>query len=261
MSEASSEQIAVFHRVHAELPRQAPGSESTTELLLRIASGSLPPAPRIIDIGCGPGASAVPLARLTGGAVTAVDIDRPSLDLLSERAAAAGVGAQVTVLEAPMEDLPLPEGTADLVWAEGSAYLMGFDDALESWRRLLAPNGVLVLTEAEYVTADPSDGARAFWSAAYPAMRTTAENVAACQRGEWDVLATYLLPSSDWLEYYGPLHLSVEAARADGVDERFLAPIVEEIRVRQLYGRDYGYTAYVLKPRRRAVGGSSYGVG
>ncbi len=29
-----------------------------------------------------------------------------------------------------MEKLPLPDASADLVWAEGSAYVMGFDAAL-----------------------------------------------------------------------------------------------------------------------------------
>ncbi|MFT3661281.1 MAG: methyltransferase domain-containing protein [Gordonia sp. (in: high G+C Gram-positive bacteria)] len=261
MSAPSPEQSTVFTRAHADLPRQAPGSRATTEMLLRLADSSLPPAPRILDIGCGPGASTVPLAELTGGAVTAVDVHRPFLDAVERRAADAGVAERVTVLRARMEELPVAPGSIDLIWAEGSAYLMGFDDALAAWRGLLAAEGVLVLTEAEYVTDDPSDGARAFWAEAYPAMRSTAENVAACQRAGWDVLGTYLLPSSDWLEYYGPLHLRVEELRAEGVDEALLAPIVEEIRVRQLYGRDYGYTGYVLRPRQLAVGGSSYGVG
>ncbi|WP_344781274.1 class I SAM-dependent methyltransferase [Gordonia caeni] len=200
------------------------------------------------------------MAQFTGGSVLAVDVHRPFLDAVQVRAREAGVADRVSVREARMEDLPVEPATVDLIWAEGSAYLMGFDDALVAWRGLLAPEGVAVLTEAEYVTDEPSTGARTFWEAAYPAMRTTAENVAACQRAGWEVLGTYLLPSSDWLEYYGPMRLRVEELRAEGVDEGLLAPIVEEIRVRQLYGRDYGYTGYVLRPRRRPAGGE-YGVG
>ncbi len=261
MSSPGPEQLEVFERAHGDLPRQAPGSAATTELLLRIAGGALPPEPRILDIGCGPGASSIPLAQLTGGSVLAVDVHRPFLDAVEERAREAGVADRVDVLQARMQALPVEPGSIDLIWAEGSAYLMGFDDALAAWRGLLAPDGVAVLTEAEYVTSDPSAGARAFWEVGYPAMRTTAQNVAACQRADWDVLGVYLLPNSDWLEYYGPLHLRVEQLRSEGVDEALLAPIVEEIRVRQLYGRDYGYTGYVLRPRQIAVGGHSYGVG
>lgn len=255
----SSEQEIVFERVHADLPRQAPGSAGTTELLLRIAGASVPSEPRILDIGCGPGASSVPLAQLTGGSVLAVDVHPPFLEAVADRAREAGVADRVGVLEARMQELPVEPGSIDLVWAEGSAYLMGFDAALTAWRGLLAPDGVAVLTEAEYVTADPSAGARAFWDAAYPAMRTTAENVAACQRVDWEVLGTYLLPNSDWLEYYGPMQLRVEELRDEGCDEALLAPVVEEIRVRRLYGRDYGYTGYVLRPRNRRAD-DSYGV-
>jgi hypothetical protein len=34
-----------------------------------------------------------------------------------------------------MQDPPLDDGSADLIWAEGSVYIMAFDAALRSWRR------------------------------------------------------------------------------------------------------------------------------
>lgn len=239
----------IFWLAHEGLPREAPGSAATTRLLLRLA-GTLPQRPRIVDIGCGTGASTLVLAAETGGEVTAVDLHEPFLRTLEADAAARGLADGVRTLAAPMERLPLPDASADLVWAEGSAYVMGFDAALRTWRRLLAPGGVLVLTEAEWTTTDPAPGARAFWDAGYPAMRSTDGNVRAALDAGWTVAATYLLPDSDWAAYYDPLADRVEALRAQGADPEALAAVAgTEIDVRRAHGADYGYTGYVLRPR------------
>jgi SAM-dependent methyltransferase len=238
----------VFRAAHDDLPREAPGSEETTALLLQLA-GELPDRPRIVDIGCGTGPATLPLAAATGGDVTAVDLHEPYLRRLQARAVVSGLGDRVRPLAAPMDDLPLPDGGFDLVWSEGAAYIMGFDAALARWRRLLAPGGVLVLTEAEWTTPAPSAGARAFWDAGYPAMRTTADNVAAAQRAGYTVQAVYLLPDSDWEAYYRPLAARIELLRADGVDPAALDEVGHEIGVRDRFGAEYGYTAHVLRPR------------
>lgn len=224
----------IFWKAHTGLPREAPGSEETTAMLLRLA-GITPR--RILDLGCGTGASAIPLARLTGAEVTGVDLHQPFLDEL------AGTG--IRTLHASMDDLPLPDGSFDLLWAEGSAYLIGFDRALELWRRLLAPGGALVLTEAEWLTDSPAAGAREFW-AAYPGMRTTAANVAAAVAAGWTVTATYVLPDSDWANYYDPLAARLAELRAEGHDT---TEVGHEIEIRERFGADYGYTGYVLRPR------------
>ncbi|ANY05431.1 class I SAM-dependent methyltransferase [Pseudonocardia sp. HH130630-07] len=238
----------VFLAAHEDLPREAPGSEETTALLLQLA-GELPDRPRIVDIGCGTGPATLPLAAATGGTVTAVDTHEPYLQRLRGRAATAGFGDRVRTLVAPMDDLPLPDGEADVVWSDGAAYIMGFDAALAAWRRLLAPGGVLVLTEAEWTTPEPSPGAREFWDEAYPAMRTTADNVAAAQRAGYTVAATYLLPDADWAAYYRPLAARIELLREEGVDPAGLDAVGREIRVREQHGTEYGYTAFVLRPR------------
>lgn len=239
----------LFLAAHADLPRQAPGSPATTRLLLRLTA-PLPARPRIVDIGCGPGTASLLLARETGGDVTAIDTHEPFLDRLRERAGAEGLSGRVRALAAPMQDIPLPDGVADLVWAEGSAYLMGFDAALAAWRRLLAPGGVLVVTEAEWTSPDPAPAARAFWDAGYPAMRTTGGNVTAAQDAGFTVAATYLLPDPDWAAYYDPLAARLATLRAEhpGRDAE-IDGIGAEIGVRHAHGGDYGYTAHILRPR------------
>ncbi|MEU3777575.1 bifunctional class I SAM-dependent methyltransferase/N-acetyltransferase [Streptomyces sp. NPDC032472] len=245
------------------MPRQAPGSDATTRHLLSLC-GPLPARPRALDLGCGPGRSALVLAGeagAQGAEVTAVDLYDGFLDELRTAAAARGLGDRVRPVRADIGALPCADGSFDLVWAEGSAYLIGFDRALADWKPLLAPGGTLVLTECEWTVDEPSAGARAFWDAAYP-LRSTARNIAAAQAAGYRVLGVHRLPDSDWVEYYGPLAARVAEAGAPGgtapdpAAAAALAAVREELAVRERHGHEYGYTGYVLQPASAGTGGA-----
>ncbi|WP_434599278.1 bifunctional class I SAM-dependent methyltransferase/N-acetyltransferase [Streptomyces sp. A5-4] len=233
--------------LHRGLPRQGPGSDATTRHLFSLA-GPLPPRPRVLDLGCGPGRASLLLAAEFDAEVTAVDLYEPFLAVLRRSAEARGLGGAIRTEQADMGELPHPDGSFDLVWAESSAYNLGFDTALRGWRRLLAPGGAVVLTEAEWTVEKPSAGARAFWDQLY-ALRSRAENAAGAIAAGYHVLGSYGQPPSDWDEYYVPL-----GARADAADpavpgmEQAVAATREEIAVRRAHGAEYGYTGYVLRP-------------
>ncbi|MFE7773614.1 GNAT family N-acetyltransferase [Streptomyces sp. NPDC057445] len=236
-----------FFTLHHGLPRQGPGSDATTRRLLALA-GPLPSRPRVLDLGCGPGRAALLLAAEAGADVTAVDLHQPFLDELREAAEARGLGARIRTVNADMGEPAFPDGSFDLVWAESSAYSIGFDSALRTWRRLPAPGGALVVTECEWTTEEPSAGARAFWDEHY-ALRTTAGNAAAAAAAGYSVLGVYRQPESDWAEYYGPLGERADAADATAPGmAAALAATRAEIAVRREHGSQYGYTGYVLRP-------------
>ncbi len=240
----------VFWALHSGLPREGVGSDATTRTLLDLAA-PLSPSPRALDVGCGPGRASLVLAG-AGARVTAVDLHEPFLH--RTRTAAAGAGLRVAVERASMTALPHPDDTFDLLWCEGAAYLMGVDRALRAWRRLLRPDGALVLTDAVWTTADPSGEARAFW-AQYPDMRDEAALVTGARAAGYDVLATHLLPDADWTdEYHRPLAAAVEAVVGalpdpDPATAEVLAEARREIDVRQAHRTEFGYLALVLRRR------------
>jgi ubiquinone/menaquinone biosynthesis C-methylase UbiE len=236
-----------FFALHHHLPRQGPGSDATTRHLLSLA-GPVPARPLVLDLGCGPGRSALLLAAEASAEVTAVDLHEPFLDELRTAAASRGLSASIRAVHGDMGELPYADGSFDLVWAESSAYSIGFDTALRSWRRLLAPGGTLVLTECEWTTATPTPQARAFW-AEHGTLRTTAENTRAADAAGYAVLGVYPQPESDWDEYYGPLGAHIDAADVSvpGMAEA-VAGSHAEIAMRREHGTEYGYTGYVLRP-------------
>ncbi|MFE2936637.1 bifunctional class I SAM-dependent methyltransferase/N-acetyltransferase [Streptomyces sp. NPDC059278] len=239
-----------FFSLHHNLPRQSPGSDATTRRLLEL-TGPLPRRPRVLDLGCGPGRAALLLAAEAGAEVTAVDLHRPFLDELREAAGARGLGGRIRTVRADMAELSgpdFPDGSFDLVWAEGSAYTIGFDTALRDWKRLLAPGGSLVVTECVWTTDAPTAGARAFWEPE-TSMRPVAGNTAAAVAAGYHVLGVLVQPDSDWDEYYVPLAERVESADASAPGmERALAATREELAVRRDHGTEYGYAGYVLRP-------------
>ena len=71
-----------------------------------------------LDIGCGAGRNAVPLARL-GWDVIGLDLSMPMLAAAMERARAAGAERHCRLVLSTMDRLPIASGSCDLVIAHG----------------------------------------------------------------------------------------------------------------------------------------------
>lgn len=71
-----------------------------------------------LDIGCGAGRNAVPLAEM-GWNVVGTDMSWPMLEAAANRPVRVTSAGRLTVCLAPMEQLPIADGAADLVIAHG----------------------------------------------------------------------------------------------------------------------------------------------
>ena len=236
-----------FWHMHAGLVRQAPGSDASTEHLLELAS--LPDTARhALDIGCGPGRSALVLAQ-HGLEVTAIDTEDSFLTQLKQSAREQDLEQLVTPERVSMFAIPYADSSFDVIWSEGAAYIAGWDNALEGWQHLLRPDGKLILTECCWLTDAPSIAVRAFWDEGYPTMLTVPQAVEHANTRGYTVEATYILPDRDWWdEYYTPLQQRINDNKDS--DNTLLQEVIaseqREINLRKTYPSEYGYVGFVL---------------
>lgn len=241
----------VFLEVQSGLPRQGPGEARSTLAALALCR-DLPARPAILDIGCGPGLQTLALAGALECKITAVDLLQDYLDALAERVAADGLGGRIEILAGDMTSLPFPDESFDLLWAEGSAYIMGFEAAFRSWRRLLKPAGCIAMTELTWLRPDPPAEAAAFFRIEYPAMTDVETNLATLESSGYDLLGHFTLPDAAWWDdYYTPLEAKLPALRQRYADDTEALAIIEttarEIDIRRRFGESYGYEFFVAQ--------------
>ena len=107
--------------------------------------GRLPvlPGVRVLDVACGTGNSAIPLAR-RGAIVTGVDIASNLVQQARERAAAEGL--VITFDEGDAEQLPYPDASFDMVVTMfGAMFAPRPELVAAEFARVLRPGGVLAM--------------------------------------------------------------------------------------------------------------------
>jgi ubiquinone/menaquinone biosynthesis C-methylase UbiE len=149
--------------------------EAWTDALGRLAGhpvrdGSAPR--RVADVGCGTGELTLLLAAM-GHRVTGYDIAPGMLDRARAAITAVGTVAGTAEVErAESRNLPLAAGSVDLVVSRMSFWALPDPvAALREWRRVLAPDGRIVVIDALHFAAPTSAAGRvrhvvgrAFWT-------------------------------------------------------------------------------------------------
>jgi serine/threonine-protein kinase HipA len=238
-------------RLFEGLPRQGPGSDDCTREALRRLP-ELPASPRVLDLGCGSGRSALVLADALRAGVIAVDHHQPFLDRLRTAARERGLEELIEARCADMAAPGVPAGSVDLLWSEGAVYFLGFEAGLRLWRPLLTPGGCLAVSECSWLRADPPVEAAAFFREGYPGMTGIEENIGRTRAAGFDLIDHFTLPQGAWWdEYYTPLEQRM-ARLAPAADPELAAAIDEtrrEIALYRRYGDSYGYVFYLLRQR------------
>jgi SAM-dependent methyltransferase len=239
--------LEALYKLHSGLPRESPGSAASTRCAIELLPKGFCPA-SIADMGCGPGMATLVLAEsFPEASILAVDTHQPYLDQLSNSAFAAGIADRVTVANRSMELAGETPGGFDLIWAEGSAYLLGVETALESWRPLLRPGGCIAYTELTWLTDDPPEDAVLNWQEIYPDMNTESGNLEIARSAGFEILGHFVLPASDWWsEYFSPLQRRINLLRPEEGMAEVLDEAEREIDIYSLFGGCFGYVFYVL---------------
>lgn len=243
--------MQVFFEIHSELPREGPGSFESTKKAFSMLS-ELPSQPLILDIGCGPGMQTLDLCELMNGNIVAIDNHEPFLKQLAEKARQRDVANRITIVNADMAALDFKTCAFDLIWAEGSAYITGFENALRMWKPLLKSRGYLAATEVSWINTDPSEELLSFWAEEYPAIRDIDSNLAIVCDAGYDVIGQFVLPESDWWDhYYRPIEPKLFALRDKYKENPEALAVIDlherEINLYRRYSYYYGYVFYVMQ--------------
>jgi SAM-dependent methyltransferase len=239
----------VFFEVHDDIPRGGPGGSESTGKAFRVLT-QLPKQPRILDIGCGPGMQTLDLATLTEGTIVALDNHPPFLERLKAAVEQRNLGSRVTVVNGDMFALDFAPGTFDLIWAEGSAYIMGFEKALRAWKQLLKKHGYIAVTEVAWLRPDPPEELQSFWAKEYPSIQDIEANLNVVRRSGYSPIGHFTLPESDWWDYYyTPIEAKLEGLRTKYKDNPDALQVLEmeerEIDIYRRYSDYYGYVFYI----------------
>ena len=155
--------------------------------------------PYIIDVGCGSGVPTMELARLSNGEVVGLDINRDLLDILARKIEKEGLSDRVKTVKCSIFNMNFPDESFDIIWSEGSIFIIGFEKGLKQWRRFLKPNGFLVVHDEIGNIAEKL------------------EQVSSCG---YELFEYFILDEDIWwIEYYAPLEKRINEIRAKHTDD------------------------------------------
>jgi ubiquinone/menaquinone biosynthesis C-methylase UbiE len=158
--------------------------------------------PNILDIGCGTGVPTIELAKISSGHVIGIDIDESSLDLLQRKIKKMGLHNQVSVINGSILTADFPEESFDIIWAEGSISVIGFEKGIKEWHRFLKPNGFLVIHDEN---------------------KDKTKKLGLITKYSYSLIAQFELPDTLWWnKYYDPLEQFIQKFRCKYPDDSTL---------------------------------------
>lgn len=100
----------------------------------------------VLDLGCGIGYTPLELAK-RGADVIAIDLSATAVQETRVRATSAGLSQQVRAVRANVEQLPFPDASFDLIYAQNFLMHVSHQAVGRECRRLLRPGGKMVVVE------------------------------------------------------------------------------------------------------------------
>lgn len=242
--------------LHKHAQRQGPGGDAETEQAVNLAMLDRTAPLAVADIGCGTGASALVLARLLNARITAVDFLQDFLDVLEERAGAAGVADRISPLACSMDKLPFEDEQFDVVWSEGAVYNIGFEKGVADWRRFLKPGGVLVASEITWLTDSRPPELQRHWDTEYPEIDVASAKIRILEQYGYSPIGYFVLPEHCWLEqYYRPMQARFDDFLSRHGNSAAARAVVEAEQVEiDLYERHKAHVSYGVYIAKRRVG-------
>jgi ubiquinone/menaquinone biosynthesis C-methylase UbiE len=189
--------------------------------------------PCILDVGCGSGVPTMELARLSDGEIVAIDTSQTALDGLASKINKAGLTARVKAIKCSMLNMDFTQASFDIIWAEGSIAVIGFEKGLKEWRRLLKTGGFLVLHDE---------------------LGNLTEKRRQISQSGYELINHFILSENIWWnEYYAPLEKKFNEVRAKFTsDQKTISVTNDDQREIDTFKRDtkrYRSGFFVMRKR------------
>jgi ubiquinone/menaquinone biosynthesis C-methylase UbiE len=241
----------LFYEIFSDLPRQGPGDKKSTIKACDIIDG-LNSNPMILDVGCGTGMQTIELVKYFGGTVTAVDNHQPFLDKLKQEAQRKGFEDNINCVNADMLNPSFVNEQFDLIWAEGSIFIIGFEQGLKTFKKLLKPSGYIAVTEVSWLKKSPPKVLQEYWDQEYPDIKTIEKDLKIIESSGYKLIHHFTLPDSAWMDdYYIPLEKRLEKFRLTYHEDENALELIDmvqlEIDMFRKYSSFYGYVFYIMQ--------------
>ena len=177
--------------LHKSANRKGPGGDVESEKALNLAMIDRVAPLKIVDIGCGTGASTLLIARLLEAQITAVDFLQNFLEVIEVRAEKMGLSEKVTTLCCSMENLPFGDAEYDFIWSEGEIYNVGFERGVIGWNRFLKVGGLLVISEITRITASRPSELQKYWEGEYPEIDVASSKIGILEKNGYSPIGYF----------------------------------------------------------------------
>ncbi len=240
----------LFLNIHKDMPRQGAGRDRYTkkayEMIPKIEK------PKILDIGCGPGMQTIKLAKLSNGKVIGIDIFEQYLDQLRESIKKENLEERVEAKNMSMLEIDYPAEYFDIMWAEGSIFVIGFKKGLVEWKKYIKPKGYLAVHEMGWIKQNPPQEIKNYWKRVYPAISTIKNNLEIIEKSGYTVIGYFPLPDDAWWEfYYNPLQKRVNNLKIKYKNDIKAMDLLNETQLEidlfKKYNSWYGSVFYVMQ--------------
>jgi SAM-dependent methyltransferase len=247
----------IYFEIFESLPRQGPGDEASTKIAFRKVT-ELPEHPEILDVGCGTGNQTVTLAKLTPGKITALDNHTPFIEILQHNIRRTDYADRIHCVVGDMATMNFADGSFDLIWSEGSVFIIGFKKALDAWKPLLRPRGYIVISELVWFREEVPQEIRDFFAREYPDMKHYQHHFNIIEAAGYKMIHYFPLPGKSWwTDYYTPAEKKIAEMRRKYHDKKDAQAIFDsfqlEIDMHRKYSPYYGYGFYVMRKENKVI--------
>lgn len=241
-----------FYEVFENIPRQGPGLNAATRKAYMLIQDKLSDKPEILDIGCGKGVQTLELARLSKGDITAIDTHPYFLDCLRSDSVRLKLDGNIQVQNADMHALPFPEESFDLIWAEGSVFIMGIKSGLLNWKPFLKPGGFLVLTDLVWLKDKRTEELTNYWENEGLNMLSIKEVLEHADQIGFNEISHFTLPIEAWTNEYFDYQtaiikqLRIKYGQNEAAEDVYTS-LEKEMNIVLKYAGTHGYEFFIFQ--------------